>query len=93
MGLKPNDFGLSDMLGNAFEWIYDTYSYHPSSSEDAVPTPTSKAISDTESRVLRGGSFLVRTLLVRFALRTVNRPLARSYNVGFRPSRTYHLSP
>ncbi|MDA0283859.1 MAG: SUMF1/EgtB/PvdO family nonheme iron enzyme, partial [Planctomycetota bacterium] len=92
--LKPNDFGLFDMQGNALEWVYDTLSGYPSSSEDAVPdTPNSKAISDTESRLLRGGSFASRASYVRSAHRTYLRPTSRGGFPGFRPSRTYNLSP
>ncbi len=92
--LKPNDFGLFDMQGNAFEWVYDTYGDYPSSSEDAVPdTPNSKAISDTEGGVLRGGSFSNRPSNVRSARRDRYLPPTRLYDGGFRPSRTYPLFP
>mgnify|MGYP001820495536 CR=1 FL=1 len=92
--LKPNDLGLFDMQGNVFEWVYDTVSDYPSSSEDAVPdTPNTKAISNTESRVLRGGSFHFHTSDIRSAQRIIRLPAYRGFNFGFRPARTCYLSP
>ncbi|MCH7685356.1 MAG: SUMF1/EgtB/PvdO family nonheme iron enzyme, partial [Planctomycetes bacterium] len=92
--LKPNDFGFFDMQGNVWEWAYDVFSGSPSSSKDVAPdTPNTKAISETDSRLLRGGSISDHSSSVRSAHRLNFQPANRNDLVGFRPSRTYHLSP
>ena len=48
--LKPNDWGLYDMLGNVWEWVED---YH---NGDIFPDPVPP--STGEVHVLRGGSFI-----------------------------------
>ena len=45
-------------------------------------------ISDSGGRVLRGGSFVYFAALVRSAFRYTFQPDYRSYNFGFRASRT-----
>jgi hypothetical protein len=92
--VKPNDFGLFDMQGNAFEWVYDPFSGYPSTSKDAAAdAPNTSAVSDSSRRALRGGSFGNQASLVRSAQRAVNVPPDRSAYNGFRAARTYHLSP
>jgi formylglycine-generating enzyme required for sulfatase activity len=46
-------------------------------------------LSDSQSRVLRGGSFNFFALSVRSADRSINRPVDRYSNGGFRVARTY----
>jgi formylglycine-generating enzyme required for sulfatase activity len=82
--LKPNDFGLFDMLGNAMEWCQDRYDpQRPGRSVEDHP-----AITDDSKRVLRGGSFLFQPPYVRSARRLKDQPNYRDYSVGFRPART-----
>jgi len=45
-----NGFGLSDMLGNAWEWCYDVYTPPPGAAEEGADTTLTR-------RALRGGSF------------------------------------
>jgi formylglycine-generating enzyme required for sulfatase activity len=95
--LKPNDFGLFDMLGNASEWAYGlsgSGSGYPSGSKDAAAdAPNTNAVSDSDWRVMRGGSFVFGSPVVRSANRYGNLPTNQNTFYGFRPSRTYHLSP
>jgi len=93
--LKPNDFGLFDMQGNCYEWCYDAFVFdYPTSTEEAASdSPSVKSVDPTGRRVLRGGSFSRLPSYVRSANRYYNRPANRTYNYGFRPARTYHLSP
>ena len=54
--LKPNDFGLFDMLGNAQEWCHNRGLNYPTDKGDDLPDGV--VVTDKESRVLRGGSFI-----------------------------------
>lgn len=92
--LKPNDFGLFDMQGNVYEWCYDVYAEYPAALEAAIAdAPNSDPVRDTDSRRLRGGAFDARDAAVRSASRGVYRSSNRSSTVGFRPARTYHVTP
>jgi formylglycine-generating enzyme required for sulfatase activity len=85
--LKPNDFGLFDMLGNALEWCQDSSQSQgflsPLDVEDA------ENVNGNQSRILRGGSFLDPPRLVRCAVRNWDEVNYRSSYVGFRPARTF----
>jgi formylglycine-generating enzyme required for sulfatase activity len=85
----PNSWGLYDMHGNVFEWCHDRYG--PLGSERVVSDPSGPLSGF--SRVLRGGSFDGRTSFVRSAYRNNDHPDDRYLNYGFRPARTYNLSP
>jgi formylglycine-generating enzyme required for sulfatase activity len=93
--LKPNDFGLSDMLGNALEWCHDVYGSRYSidgdgAANDVVAAPG--VVKEIDSRVLRGGSHSLPASRVRSAYRLDIRPGALTNLVGFRLSRTYRWS-
>ena len=80
--LKPNDYGLFDMLGNAAEWCQDEVADY-SAGEDKEDT---RMIDNKNSRILRGGSFAGS---VWSALRDWLAPTARNGTVGFRAARTF----
>ena len=83
--LKPNDFGLFDMLGNAAEWCHDSYRDYPTAAQRAVVDQLEMApVTDNANRVLRGGSFYCNATNARSAFRSNFRPVNRSYYVGFR---------
>ena len=89
--LKPNDFGVCDLMGNAVEWCQESFaSYSPEPggkvSEDTEDT---RDITDKLSRVLRGGSFLDQPSNVRSANRFWIAPTLRLVDVGFRPAKTF----
>ncbi len=88
--LKPNGFGLFDMLGNVQEWCQEAeVAYAPSLgflSEDEEDT---EPVNDSVQRLLRGGSFGLWPRDVRSACRGRSRTLNRYNNTGFRIARTY----
>jgi serine/threonine protein kinase/formylglycine-generating enzyme required for sulfatase activity len=86
--LKPNDWGLFDMQGNAGQWCMDL----PAEPYGALPG--GRAVEDSPSpeaggyRRVRGGSFLSWPFQVRCAVR-FSFPAANAYtDVGFRVART-----
>jgi formylglycine-generating enzyme required for sulfatase activity len=95
--LKPNGLGLFDMHGNALEWCQDRYYRVDPAPGDAASTDSEdkrdiKDILDSDesnSRVLRGGAFNLRTSFVRSASHYGNAPAVRLVYVGFRPARTF----
>ncbi|MEX1028201.1 MAG: SUMF1/EgtB/PvdO family nonheme iron enzyme [Candidatus Paceibacterota bacterium] len=85
--LKPNDWGLFDMHGNAFEWCQDVYHQEYATSLVAEDL----TVLDNISRVLRGGSFNNYARVVRSAFRLYsNDPFYRLNLIGFRVARTYN---
>jgi formylglycine-generating enzyme required for sulfatase activity len=88
--LKPNDLGLHDMHGNAWEWTQDAYRVYvkdkAGNATDDVEDMSS--LSAIDSRVLRGGSFFFQAVDARSANRLSYVPSNRLNNVGFRVART-----
>jgi formylglycine-generating enzyme required for sulfatase activity/serine/threonine protein kinase len=83
---KPNDLGLFDMLGNAFEWTGDRYTR-----DSAFATPGSAAartkppaVSKDVEVVLRGGSFTSPATSLRSAYREYSPPSDPLETYGFR---------
>jgi formylglycine-generating enzyme required for sulfatase activity len=85
--LKPNDYGLFDMQGNAVQWCENkALLYKPGA--DKEDSDDNKSVVDKNSRVLRGGSFYFQASNARSASRGNPEPGYRNYDVGFRPART-----
>jgi formylglycine-generating enzyme required for sulfatase activity len=84
--LKPNAFGLYDMLGNVWEWVED--SWHES--YNGAPTDASAWLrgGDPNYRVIRGGSWRNESELVRTAVRFRRNINVRFDTLGFRIART-----
>jgi formylglycine-generating enzyme required for sulfatase activity len=76
--LKPNDFGLFDMLGNAIELCLEQHRMVPRGLSEVPFRPG-------VSGVTRGGSFLDQALDVQASDRLRLVPKNRIVNVGFRP--------
>ena len=77
---KPkNGFGLCDMSGNVFEWVWDKRGDYSSSSKI-------DPVGGVESpfRVLRGGSWYGNAMYARASYRHDHLPSARSDIIGFR---------
>ena len=79
-GKQANQFGLFDMLGNAWEWVQDDYA--PYKSEAAIDPVV--VIRDSKLKVVRGGSWSSDPLFARASLRLRNEPGPRNYIMGFR---------
>ena len=92
--LKPNDLGLFDMLGNAFEWTEDRYMRditlaHPGSAPAGARRES--RLRDVEV-VLRGGSFSSPATSLRSAYRERSSPSDPLETYGFRYVRTLRRS-
>jgi formylglycine-generating enzyme required for sulfatase activity len=85
---RPNDNGLFDMHGNAWEWCQSVEKSFAAGANALEDTDDTVTINTKENRALRGGSFNPRASLVRSAFRGMAAPSSRSFNVGFRPART-----
>ena len=84
VGLKQaNPWGLFDMHGNVWEWVWDRW-------EEYTDTPKTNPEGPAEGayRVYRGGGWLNEASALRSAIRGANEPLRRDGNIGFRVVRT-----
>jgi formylglycine-generating enzyme required for sulfatase activity/tRNA A-37 threonylcarbamoyl transferase component Bud32 len=91
VGLKePNDFGLFDMLGNAFEWTEDRYIRDRDGAAEALAHKGAKFEAQAREIevVLRGGSFNSPATSLRSAYRERSSPSEPLETYGFRYVRT-----
>ncbi|WP_083656489.1 SUMF1/EgtB/PvdO family nonheme iron enzyme [Mongoliimonas terrestris] len=78
---KPNGFGLSDMIGNVWQWVADCWQDdYAGASGGAEPV----ADPACQERVLRGGSWLSQPETARSTARMRSAPDERDTNFGFR---------
>jgi hypothetical protein len=90
--LKPNDLGLFDMHGNAFEWCHCDAENYPSPPEGQAAEDReqkSLVVDGRSQRLLRGGAFIYPPGGLRSADRTSDQPDQRNFAVGFRVARTW----
>jgi formylglycine-generating enzyme required for sulfatase activity len=89
--LRPNEYGLFDMHGNACEWTQSAY--RPvGKTEGEIIRDDEDYNTDTNGiklRLLRGGSFGLDAVRVRSAYRIGYEAIDRRNDVGFRPARTF----
>ena len=87
--LKPNDFGLFDMLGNVWQWCACPQENYPAGC--LVGDDDSKwsgPVTNQFPRVVRGGAYNNSPGHVRTAYRGLHIPTMRETSFGFRPART-----
>jgi formylglycine-generating enzyme required for sulfatase activity len=85
--LRPNDLGLFDLHGNAWEWCQNGFEDFT----DNMKHLNEDKVDDKSSRYLRGGAFYILPLDLRSAYRVRYAPAIRvNYVDGFRPARTFH---
>jgi formylglycine-generating enzyme required for sulfatase activity len=79
--LKPNGYGIYDMLGNVREWTNDWFdpSYYQHSPKENPPGPETG-----ERHVERGGAFFLPDRSVTSTIRYNHPPTFRLYFLGFR---------
>jgi len=82
---RPNAFGLSDMLGNVWQWVEDCFH---ESYDDAPSDGSAWTSGDCKDRILRGASWFVYPRLVRSAVRVRFNPDSRANKIGFRVAAT-----
>ena len=80
---EPNAFGVYDMLGNVWEWVWDIYEPY-TSTEVIDPIGAQKG----PFRIRRGGGYSTGTSRVRIADRYALNPINEHSFLGFRLVRT-----
>ncbi|WP_165219606.1 bifunctional serine/threonine-protein kinase/formylglycine-generating enzyme family protein [Aquisphaera insulae] len=87
--LKPNDFGLFDMLGNAVEWTTTPFVTEATGAVEPIPDRfADAAVTDNLPLEVRGGSLHYAVEGLRSAHSFPYRPSVRDLQVGFRVART-----
>ena len=83
--LRPNDLGLFDLHGNAWEWCNNRYE----EITDMRDRKMDDKVDNQSSRSLRGGAFGGDPLFLRSADRGRRAPAFRDGGIGFRPAKTF----
>ncbi|MDH6258304.1 SUMF1/EgtB/PvdO family nonheme iron enzyme [Bradyrhizobium sp. BR13661] len=83
--LKANAFGLSDLIGNVWEWTADCFTddYRNTGADSAA-----RSQGSCEARTVRGGDWFSAAASLRPAIRAKAGPDAHHDDIGFRVART-----
>lgn len=85
VGAYPaNAFGIHDMHGNVYEWVFDEWGDYSAAPSDGRPNTTD---NEPNPRVLRGGSWYSTPRLLRSAARHWRNPSVAINKIGFRACR------
>ncbi len=87
VGSRPDGqswVGALDISGNVLEWVSSLYKDYPYKADDGRELSEGMAV-----HVLRGGSFVNSTFILRGAYRYLNYPKHDYYNYGFRCARSF----
>jgi formylglycine-generating enzyme required for sulfatase activity len=88
--LKPDELGLFDRHGNAWEWCQDRKKDLRFDQEQKDQEKyKDDIISSKYGRALRGGAFDLGPVNARSAGRSDYQPAYRSFLIGFRPAGTF----
>ncbi len=82
-GLKPNAWGLHDMLGNVYEWTWDVTGSYPNTKVVDPEGPSTHG-----DHVIRGGCWQYDARRIRSAYRDSGGPALTNNRLGFRAART-----
>ena len=88
--LKPNDFGLFDVHGNATEWTHSWGDAYGPGTKEQPHVDEGEDSEQHELRIHRGGAFVLTAAYLRSAARMVSKPNQTGPFVGFRVARTHH---
>ena len=83
--LRPNDLGLFDLHGNAWEWCHNRYEDFT----DMRDRNMDDKMDNKSLRSLRGGGLFNSPMILPSAYRDRFAPAIRNSDNGFRPARTF----
>ncbi len=87
--LKPNELGLFDMIGNAWQWCEDKGDEYLSD-VDSENVQDMNLVTNNDYRMVRGGSFTYPAWNDRSASRGRYPPKTQNNNITFRVARTFN---